>query len=263
MSGFSGGCPCGEEKGTQLVFLTSPTCRVYHPTMPRHARQAPGGLVYHALNRGVARLPLFEKPADYAAFERVLAETLDHCSMRILAYTLMPNHWHFVLWPHHDGDLTAFCRWLTHTHTMRWHAHYHTSGTGHLYQGRFKAFVIAADDHLYRVCRYVERNPLRAGLVQRAEHWLWSSLRRRVHGDDRPCSFLSAWPVPVPEDWVARVHEPQSEAELDALRQAVRRGSPFGSPAWQKHMAARLGLAQTLRPPGRPKKATLGKEPTA
>jgi putative transposase len=90
------------------------------------------GLLYHVLNRGVARLPLFEKPADYAAFQRVLAETLDQFPMRLLAYVLMPNHWHFVLWPRADGDLTAFCRWLTHTHTMRWHAHYHTSGTGHL-----------------------------------------------------------------------------------------------------------------------------------
>ena len=105
--------------------------------MPRQARHAPGGLIYHVLNRAVARLPLFEKPADYAAFERVLCETLERFPMRILAYVVMPNHWHFVLWPLEDGDLTAFCRWLTHTHTMRWRAHYHTSGTGHLYQGRF------------------------------------------------------------------------------------------------------------------------------
>src|SRR5437660_246627 len=104
--------------------------------MARRPRQAPGGIVYHALNRAVARLPLFEKAADYAAFIRVLGEALDECPMRILAFVLMPNHWHFVLWPEHDGDLTAFCRWLSHTHSMRWHAHYHTSGTGHIYPGR-------------------------------------------------------------------------------------------------------------------------------
>jgi putative transposase len=223
--------------------------------MPRSARHAPGGLVYHALNRGVARLPLFEKPADYAAFQRVLAETLDQFPMRVLAYVLMPNHWHFVLWPRTDGDLTAFCRWLTLTHTMRWHAHYHTSGTGHLYQGRFKAFVVQPDDALYAVARYVERNPLRAGLVKRAEHWRWSSLWRRLHGDDEPRSFLSAWPTALPKDWVSWVNEPQTEAELEALRRAVQRGSPFGSVGWQSRMAARLGLGHTLRPVGRPKKA--------
>jgi putative transposase len=223
--------------------------------MARRPRNAPGGIVYHALNRGVARLPLFEKPADYAAFLRVLAEALDQHPMRILAFVLMPNHWHFVLWPRREGELTAFLRWLTHTHTMRWHAHYHTSGTGHLYQGRFKAFPIEADEHLYTVGRYVERNALRANLVLRAEDWRWSSLWRRQHGDDEPGRLLAPWPVPLPEDWCEHVNRPQSEGELAALRQSVQRGCPYGSLSWQKHMAARLGLGHTLRPPGRPKKS--------
>jgi putative transposase len=223
--------------------------------MPRAARQAPGGIVYHVLNRAVARLPLFEKPADYAAFLRVVAEALDECPMRILAFVLMPNHWHFVLWPKDDGDLSAFCRWMTHTHSMRWHAHYHTSGTGHIYQGRFKSFPVQGDEHFYTVCRYVERNPLRAKLVQRAEQWRWSSLWRRLHGDDQPGVLLHAWPVPVPATWVAHVQEAQTEAELEALRESVQRGRPFGSARWQKRTAARLDLGHTLRPPGRPKKA--------
>ena len=95
--------------------------------MPRHARVAPGGFVYHALNRGVARLPLFEKDGDYEAFERVLGEALLEQPTRVLGYCLMPNHWHFVLWPVADGELRAFLRWLMHTHTQRWHAHYHTA----------------------------------------------------------------------------------------------------------------------------------------
>ena len=133
--------------------------------MPRTARVAPGGLVYHVLNRAVARLPLFEKTADYEAFERVLLETQQRHPTRILAYCLMPNHWHFVLWPRNDDELTAFLRWLTHTHTMRWHAHHQTAGTGHLYQGRFKSFPVQTDEHLYAVLRYVERNAVRAKLV--------------------------------------------------------------------------------------------------
>jgi putative transposase len=129
--------------------------------MPRTARVAPGGLIYHALNRAVARLPLFDKDADYAAFERVMDEALVKHPMRVLAYAVMPNHWHFLLWPRQDGELTAFLRWLTHTHTMRWHAHHRTGGTGHLYQGRFKAFPVQSDEHFYAVARYVEQNPLR------------------------------------------------------------------------------------------------------
>src|SRR6516225_1361838 len=164
--------------------------------MPRTARHAPGGFVYHALNRAVARLPLFQKDADYLAFERVLALALSEHPTRLLAYCLMPNHWHLVLWPEKDGELTAFLRWLTHTHTMRWHAHYHTSGTGHLYQGRFKSFPIECDDHLYTVLRYVERNALRANLVKRAEDWRWSSLWARRSGDEAARTLLSTWPSP-------------------------------------------------------------------
>src|SRR5713226_2761660 len=177
--------------------------------MPRRARNAPGGLVYHVLNRAVARLPLFQKDADFQAFERIMAEALTEHPTRLLAYCLMPNHWHVVLWPRRDDELTAFLRWLTHTHTMRWHAHYHSAGTGHLYQGRFKAFAIEADEsHLYAVLRYVERNALRAGLVKRAEDWRWGSLWRRAHTQAVPPLELHPWPVPLPADWPARVQDP-------------------------------------------------------
>jgi putative transposase len=208
------------------------------------------------LNRGVARLPLFEKDGDYEAFERVLGEALAEHPTWVLAYSLMPNHWHFVLWPQQDGELTAFLRWLTHTHTQRWHAHHHTAGTGHLYQGRFRAFPIQEDEHLYAVLRYVERNPLRAELVQRAEAWRWGSLWRRQHRDARPPLILHAWPVPQPAEWVEWINQPQTEAELEAVRRSVARGCPFGAPAWQMRTARRLRLEFTLRPRGRPPKSS-------
>jgi putative transposase len=206
-------------------------------------------------------LLLFEKDGDYDAFERVLAQALVQHPTRLLAYSLMPNHWHFVLWPRQEGELTAFLRWLTHTHTQRWHAHYHTAGTGHLYQGRFRAFPIQEDEHLYAVLRYVERNPLRAGLVPRAEAWRWGSLWRRQHADVQSPLTLQAWPVPEPADWVKWVNQPQTEAELEAVRRSVARGCPFGAPAWQQRTARRLGLEYTLRPRGRPPKRSRTADP--
>ncbi len=222
--------------------------------MPRHPRAAPGGYVYHALNRGVARLPLFEKAADYDAFERVMEEALDRHPLRVLAYCLMPNHWHFVLWPERDGQLTEFLRWLTHTHTQRWHAYRHTSGTGHLYQGRFKSFPVQEDDHLLTVLRYVERNPLRAGLVKRAENWRWSSLGQRTRGGALCGRLLNPWPVPRPRNWLERVNRAETKAELEAVRRSVARGQPFGAEAWQARTAERLDLTYTLRRRGRPSK---------
>lgn len=223
--------------------------------MPRRPRIAPGGLVYHTLNRAVARLPLFQKDGDYAAFLQVMHEAMELYPIRLLSFCLMPNHWHMVLWPRADGDLTAFLRWLTHTHTMRWHAHYHSSGTGHLYQGRFKAFPVETDDYFYTVLRYVERNALRANLADRAEHWRWGSLGVRVSGDAKTKSLLHEWPMPMPRNWIQLVNTAQTEAEVKALRRAVIRGTPFGSEAWQERMARRLGLQYTLRPRGRPKKS--------
>ena len=223
-------------------------------SMPRHPRIAPGGLVYHVLNRGVARLALFEKAEDYDAFERVLSEALVEHPTRLLGYCIMPNHWHLVLRPRKEGELTEFLRWLTHTHVMRWHAHFGTSGTGHLYQGRFKAFPIQTDDHFYSVLRYVERNPLRARLVDRAENWRWSSLWRRTSGTPEQKSLLTNWPLPEPARWKAHVNAAQTEAEVNAIRECIRRGCPFGSPVWQNRMASRLGLDWTLRARGRPRK---------
>jgi putative transposase len=223
--------------------------------MPRCPRIAPGGLVYHCLNRAVARLALFEKEADYAAFERVLEEAAQKHPTRILSYCVMPNHWHIVLWPRRDGELTDFLRWLTHTHTMRWDAHFHTSGSGHLYQGRFKAFPVQADDHFYSVVRYVERNALRADLVRRAEDWRWCSSWRRHSGDDRSKSLLHAWPLPEPRHWLGIVNRPQTEGELKALRRSVNRGTPFGTEQWQARTAKKLGLEWTLRARGRPRKS--------
>jgi putative transposase len=221
--------------------------------MPRRPRIAPGGLVFHALNRAVARLPLFQKDGDYAAFLEVMHEAMKLHPIRLLSFCLMPNHWHMVLWPRADGELTAFLRWLTHTHTMRWHAHYHSSGTGHLYQGRFKAFPVETDDYFYTVLRYVERNALRANLVDRAEQWRWGSLWVRSSGDARTKSLLHSWPMPTLRNWAQLVNAAQTEAEVKALRRAVNRGTPFGSEAWQERMARRLGLQYTLRPRGRPK----------
>jgi putative transposase len=199
-------------------------------------------------------LPLFQKEQDYAAFLEVMAEALERHPIRLLAFCLMPNHWHMVLWPRADGELTAFLRWLTHTHTMRWHAHYHSSGTGHVYQGRFKSFPVETDKYFYTVVRYVERNPLRAHLVERAEDWRWSSLWVRQFGVARSKSLLSEWPMAIPRNWLQLVNIPQTEAEEKALRQSVSRGTPFGSEAWQQRMAQRLGLDYTIRPRGRPKK---------
>ena len=221
--------------------------------MPRRPRLAAGDLAYHVLNRRVGRLPLFEKPADYVAFEKNLAEAHAQTRIRIAAYCLMPNHWHLVLWPRRDGELSEVLRLITVTHTQRWHAHYHTAGTGPVYQGRFKSFPVQTDEHFLTVVRYVKRNALRAKFVTRAEEWQWSSLWRQAQGEDKLTAWLSDWPIERPRDWVARVNRPQTASELEALRLSVQQGRPSGDESWVRRMAKRFGMESTLRPCGRPR----------
>lgn len=197
---------------------------------------------------------LFLKDADFEAFERVLEKTLESCPMRVCAYCLLSNHWHFVLWPERDGDLGAFMQKLTITHVRNWQENRRRVGYGHLYQGRYKSFPVESDEHFYQVVRYVERNALRANLVARAEDWRWSSLWRRVSAAPEDRRWLSAWPLPRPRNWTALVNQPHTDAELAALRRSVTRGQPYGQESWVAKTAAQLGLESTLRSRGRPRK---------
>ncbi len=169
--------------------------------------------------------------------------------MRLLAYCLMPNHFHLVLWPAGDGDLSAYMMWLGTAHVRRYHEHYHSSG--HVYQGRFRSFPIQDNDHLLTVLRYVERNPVRAGLVQRAQDWRWSSTALRPAAE---APALDPGPAVRPIDWLAHVNHPQTEEEEEALRECIRRRRPYGDERWAERAAQSLGLEASLRPRGRPRK---------
>jgi putative transposase len=213
-------------------------------------------MIFHVLNRGNARDQIFHKEADFLAFEKVMAETMEQVPMRILAYCLMPSHWHLVLWPKHDSDLGRFMQRLTTTHVRRWHLHRRTVGSGHLYQGTYKSFSIECDEHLYTVLRYVERNPVRPTLADRADQWRWSSLWRWLHpADTVEKPPLCPWPIERPSDWLARVNRALSKKEMEAVRISVVRGRPFGTETWQERVARRLGLESTSRSRGRPSKA--------
>ncbi len=226
--------------------------------MPRVARQAPGGMVFHVLNRGVGRLKLFGKDDDYAAFERVLEQTLAVRPMRICAYCVMSTHWHLLLWPRNDGDLARFMQRLTITHVRRWVESRHEVGMGHVYQGRYKSFPVQSDEHFLAVARYVERNALRAKKVRRAEDWQFGSLWRCVYGRAEDQEILADWPVDRPRNWRWRVNQPETKQELVALRRCANRGCPFGSERWVAAKVKALGLESTVRSRGRPRTAGIG-----
>jgi putative transposase len=173
--------------------------------------------------------------------------------MRVLAYVIMPNHWHLVLWPLADQGLSEFMRWLSSTHASRWRTAKGNKGRGAVYQGRFKAIAVQNGAHFVRLCRYVERNPVRARLVARAEDWLWSSASPAALGEGRPA--LAEWPVKRPERWFEMLNVPEPRESLKEIRTAVRTGRHYGSPSWRLKTSRELRWRSGLRLSGRPEKS--------
>jgi putative transposase len=184
-------------------------------TVARPRRTTFGGVVYHACNRGSRKGPLFTSADEYTAFERLLARARARWEMRIVAYCLMVNHWHLLLWPKRDGDLSRFLHQVSGTHGSRWRRETKTRGEGAVYQSRFRAFEVLDLVHFLRVCRYIERNPVEAGLVQRAEVWGWSSAAQRGGAEARLA--MDEGPIPLPSDWLAIVNCEREMRETDFI----------------------------------------------
>jgi len=218
--------------------------------MPRIARGLADGFVYHILNRGNGGQEIFHKAADYQAFIELMVEAKKRYPLEIFGYCLMPNHFHMVVRPIKGQHLSKWMQWLMTSHVRRYHKYYGSSG--HIWQGRFKSFIIQQDNHLLTVLRYVEGNPLRAGLVTSVLDWYWSS-HREVVGKE-PNRLVDVWPIETPEGWRRYVDLPQTATEIECLRRSVNRQGPFGDPEWQVQVSKQLGLESTLRPRGRPPK---------
>jgi putative transposase len=237
--------------GLSLRWCVGP--RVPHlETMPRSSRPLLGGHCVHVVTRGNARATVFHADADYAGMTRLMVDAQAVVRVELLAWCLMPNHVHMVIRPAGDGDLGQWMHWLLTTHGQEHRVRHRT--TGHIWQGRYKAFPIQTDRHLVTVLRYVERNPVRAGLVPHSIDWKWSSARERPHAG-MPRSLLASSPVPLPSPWLDWVDTPLTDAELLAIRACVKRGRPLGDEPWTRDVAGRLDLLGTLRPRGRPRVA--------
>lgn len=197
--------------------------------MVRQPRTDVGDYVYHVINRANGKARIFETEKDYLDFEYLLNEIRETFDMHILAYVIMPNHWHLLLYPRGDGDMGRALHWLTTSHARRHHARKGTIGHGHLYQGPYKSFLVEDDKHLLSVLKYIERNPVRAKLVKRAEDWRWGSAYRRIRGGAKERQILSQAPTDLPSNYATWVNAADSIAELDEIRRSTRTGAAYGN----------------------------------
>jgi len=228
--------------------------------MPRIARGGVERGWFHVLNRGNHRQTLFAAPEEFATFLELVTAATEKFKMRLWGYCLMSNHWHFVIEVESSDDMSRWVHWISNRHVRLYHRENRQLGGGHIYQGRFKSFPIQDERYLFEVLRYVEANPLRARLVERAEQWLWSSLssepiRNGLVEIERP--KLAPWPRHA--EWLNTVNRPIAREKLLSLRQSIERGTPQGQADWMASFAAKHGMESTLRPRGRPAKTLVTK----
>jgi len=214
--------------------------------MPRIARALADNCFYHMINRGNGRQEVFHKDGDYRAFIGLMQQAREKFAVRIHVWCLMPNHFHLLVQPVQAEQLNKMMQWLMTSHVRRYHQHYRTSG--HVWQGRYKSFIVQDDDHLLTLARYIEANPVRAGLSETAAQWPWSShsARSATDGDIRPDTL----PIALPDDWAAYVDTPFTDAEIEKLRNSVNRQAPFGEEDWRAGICEKMGLQSTLRQRG-------------
>jgi putative transposase len=195
--------------------------------MPRHPSADTGGHLFHVTNHAIEGQLLCRDFGEFLALQRILARALQAAPIRLLAFCLMSNHWHLLLWPEADDDTRNFVRWLSMTHARNLRAWRGSSGGGAVYKGRYDASAIEAPAYFYTVVRYIERNPVRAGIVDRADEWLWSSASptHALHGIQ-----LAEWPLPKPADWNAFMNDVEPLADLEFVRERTSRGEPIARP---------------------------------
>jgi putative transposase len=221
--------------------------------MPRQSRIVLPDIPHHITQRGNYRQPVFEEAADYRRYCSWVKEYAEKYDLTILAFCLMENHIHFIVVPHTVDSLARafntihmrYSQYMNRKHGVR----------GHLWQGRFFSCFMD-DQHLYRAIRYVERNPVRVGIVPDAWEYRWSSAR--VHAG------IAAEALPIPIDTAGfamsagewkRFLRAEDKELCAEMRVKTGRGLAVGSERFKNTVARRLHRSLECLPPGRPKKS--------
>ena len=217
--------------------------------MPRTARTLADNQIYHIINRGNRREAVFHDNYDYEKFLKLLIESKEKYAIKIYAYCLMPNHFHLVIYTKYANFLSQAMHWISSSYVRYYNKRYNLSG--HLWQGRYKSFIVQKENYYLSLLRYIEANALRARLVNDAQEWLYGSLKERINHERH---LLHEPLMELPIDWTLHVNMPLREGELESVRNSVNRQSPLGESIWQEKTAIEHGLSSTLNPRGRPKK---------
>ncbi len=218
--------------------------------MPRIARGLANNQIYHIINRGNRREAVFHDKYDYERFLKLLLDSKEKYSINIYAYCLMPNHFHLVIYTHYSDNLSKALHWISSSYVRYYNKKYKISG--HLWQGRYKSFIVEQDSYLITLLKYVEANPKRAKIVKECEKYQYSSAYKRVNNIQD--QLLGELPIDIPTDWSRYINDKEDKTDLDFIRNSIERQSPLGDELWQYNIVKKYGLESTLNPIGRPRR---------
>ena len=187
--------------------------------MARPKRFLIPGQVYHLCNRATEKVKLFSNEGEYRVWMKTFREAMQHYPLDVYAYCVMPNHWH-LLASCRDGKLISRAlKWLGATHAIRWRKMSESTGRGAVYQSRYRCHLVRGNQIFLLVARYIERNPVRAGLCENPMNWTWSSCGQPDLG-----IRLATWPTPKPENWRVFLDSGGNAAEEFKIRSALLTG---------------------------------------
>ncbi len=232
------------------MIIDVPVFVSYFPIMARIARLVVPGYAHHVTQRGVRRMATFMQDSDYSDYLTLVSEACKKAGTEVWGYCLMPNHVHLIMVPSHKDGLRAALGEAHRRYTRM--INFREGARGHLWQERFASFVMDGQ-HLVTCARYVELNPVRAGMVPRPEDWAWSSARAHLEGNDDALAKVSPLLEEVP-DWAALLQGGVEDAEMKRLQMHTRTGRPLGADAWVEHLEKQEGRRLAAQRPGRPKK---------
>lgn len=217
--------------------------------MPRIARVLADNQIYHIINRGNRREAVFHDNYDYEKFLKLLLELKEKYSIKIYAYCLMPNHFHIVIYTKYAEFLSQAMHWISSSYVRYYNKRYNISG--HLWQGRYKSFIVQEDAYLLVLLKYVEANPKRAKIVNSCMDFKYSSVKQRIGNN---AFLIDEVPIILPSNWLEFINSDESKVDVDSIRNCIDRQSPFGDEFWKYDVSKKYGLESTLNSRGRPKK---------
>jgi len=218
--------------------------------MARIARVVAEHYPHHITQRGNRRQDTFFCDDDYRYYIQLMAEWCDKCGVTIWAYCLMRNHVHLVAVPESEGGLRRAIGEAHRRYTR--HINFREQWRGHLWQGRFASFLMD-EKYLLTATRYIELNPVRAGLVSIPEEYPWSSAKAHMKG--RNDDLVKVKPLlRMVDDWRRFLSGDVSDEEYELLQRHERTGRPLGSTSFIERLENKLSRILTPQKGGRPKK---------